>query len=228
MNKFKKRKIYKKYSARRGTALGTKMIKAIMKPEKKYVDIPFLVGLTPGAPGVLELVSGIRRGTSINQRVGNKVQLVGMMMKYAVVQPTDMQVANNVAYIGFGLEINITQVKSPNGAAYSAVQFKDITNITEYFYAPRRINGSKFKNLYSKDLEVDGVHGECNVVETYIPLNMEVLYNADTGATTDVTQNSMYLCYYPADSTKYSGSGVTRTEMICYFRGAIRLFYIDL
>lgn len=221
----KKKKVFTKKGAK--SKLSKLQLLLKMKPEKKYIDVNYNWTTASASSICYEMTSLIIAGTTFSTRIGQAVQIVGLSYELSLIQPVDMQVALNTQNMPIPFRMDVNSVKSSDRLIRQAADFRDNTIISDFFYAPRRTNGSLFVTQATQVIDCDGSSGEVNLRSDYVPLDLLVKYVASTGAYGDVSQNQMWLCFYTGIETKYIGGGSTKTAIYPIANMRVRLYYYD-
>lgn len=228
----KKNKMKKKSKKVVGEKLTKAAIKKLMAPEVKYVDMMNSFYNNTGNNTMVSFcVNGpIVKGTGINERIGNKVQLVGLDCKISALQTIYKGTGTNPVNFPQSIEYLIIQLKGQGAANLLIGDIKDIGVITEYWLSYHaKLGTKKIKVLHRGVIDVDGTTGENNYREFHIPLKMTTTYNNSATATyADIQENGLWLVFLtPSDGYMTTGTGLTTTAIYPTVNYSTRLKYID-
>ncbi len=157
--------------------------------EGKFID-NFTTAAAPAAGAIMNdsLLDAIQRGTGESERVGRRIQVTGLLIRWTVRNAAALaaEVANTVRFM-------VVQDKQSNGTAattalvLASTVFNSFNNLD---------NSHRFRTLFEKTMSLNQ-HALGTIIEesgdAFIKLNMPVLYDATAGAITDLTSNNIFL-----------------------------------
>lgn len=163
------------------------MLKASMKPERKYVDATLVNQVFNQSAGAT-LLNGIAQGDLATQRTGMAVKMLSLDIKLESL--SNATATSNIS------RLLVIRDKQPNGASLTAAGV---------LTAPTDVNsmynlGNAFRYQILKDIR----WSQTNLSDTqqilrkiHVPLNFTTHWSTTgTGATiADITTNSLYLMY---------------------------------
>lgn len=148
-------------------------------PEKKNVDgAGTLSGAGAGQWSPVTLVNGIAQGATANTRIGRRVTLTSMLVRWSL--------ASNVPQVRF----LVIYDHAPNGALPAIA---DILTSDNYLAPMNLINNDRFMVLHDENINQMGGAGMAGKwVYKRQPLQMQYT-NAATGVIADITTGAIYL-----------------------------------
>lgn len=160
--------------------------------ELKFVDTQPTFGPAAGAltfqtPGVSNLINGIVPGSSASQRIGRKVVLKSILIRYTwALAPTSTG--------GSPLRILVVYDKQANAAAPGVT---DILLANEFNSQNNLSNRDRFVTIFDHITEPIAAGETYSVSGTlFKKLNLETMFNAGTAGTIgDITSGSMYITF---------------------------------
>lgn len=154
------------------------------------------------------LLNGISQGGDQGQRVGDRIRMKHLDLRYSATQ----------AGTGTGsqcIRVIIFVDRQPNGAAPSATQLFLDTTAGEEYVSPFNINGSKrYKILYDKFHDIQRVGGATDTRSVVsknkqkIKINMPVVYNGTTSGIASINTNALY-CAIVGDQASGANASVS-------------------
>lgn len=148
--------------------------------ELKYID-ETLSGTATTTPLILQL-SNIDRGTDDNSRIGNKVSVVGVQLRYYFVD----DVVN-------WLRVMFVIDKQTNEAIYTSDELLADNTPSDNILSPlNRDNQGRFSVLYDKVHTLTTIN-EAGAVRRFFKLNLPIMYDGTGAGIADVTVNSLSL-----------------------------------
>lgn len=203
------------------------------EPEMKYVD---LAGddVVIGVVGTNTLLNGIGQGASPQQRIGTKIRILKIRVRYQV-QLNDLPVGG--ADSG---SVSVFWENQSNGSAptaYGVAPYSDSIAPFNYMSATNNSvmlpNGTLtdnenkyfsvlFRDPYALNQQFDGQNTYGPVREHDITVNRVVHYdNSNTGNITDIITNALYIGYA---GNQLIGVGTSQSFLTWY----VRVFYSDI
>ena len=195
-----------------------KLKKQIPSVECKFFDSPIsIAGVTQTWTRIDNnaLLSGIIQGTGPQQRVGRKIKVVGIVVRYA------FQV-NQGPYC-----FDLVRDKQCNGVAATAAQI--YTNPNEYGALPNPFEETRFQFMkrlenYNPAQASPAVTNTACSISFVKKCSITVEYNGTTGAVADLTSDNVQL--YCNSAQVGALAGITNTGAGAE-RGIIRVLYTD-
>lgn len=163
-----------------------------MKPEKKNIDVLTTTLVSPGAVNqqwsVPFLINGIAQGSSPNNRIGRKITMKSLQLKYT-------------AIVGATVRVLTVYDKQTNGILPATIDIlqgnSSVPPLADFNAMPNLSNGNRFvvisdeimNDMYSTDV----ANGQC-----YRKINLETEYfNNITGVISDISTGSIYIMMCP-------------------------------
>ena len=174
-------------------------------PELKYIDAS-TVGTVIDESGNITLLNGLLTGTSATSRVGMRIQMRSVHLKYMINGPVYTNPAST-SPMAQTVRIMLVLDMQPNGATFALSDLLEDTTpgigIVSSLYMA---NAARFKVLYDKRVtvtaaivtasaaEVQFAENKTVYDETYLKLSHEVHYaNSNNGDITDMRTGALFL-----------------------------------
>ncbi len=203
-----KRSRFRRRRRRRKPVTGKSVIRRVRRLEKsrefKQVDIQITSAAQSVTPIITQL-SNIDQGLTDDTRIGNKVTVTGIQLRYFAIAPS----------AGVLYRIMLIKDTQTNGAIYGAEELlEDVSSVDNMVSPLNRDNKSRFKVMFDKT-QTDN-SGAAGLVQgrRFFRLNTPMRFDAADGLITDITDNSYSLL------TISSAAAYTQTIFV-------RLFYTD-
>jgi len=224
-----KKKFYKKKSGI-GKQLTNYAVKKLMKPEKKWVEgsVSWYPN-TASTASSLTLINDIGGGSSNNQRVGNRFQMISLDLKVSAIGTIYKGTGTNPTWMPMTVEYLVIQQKAAHRTALNIGSVKDVGTITDYPYSYHALLGDgKCKVLHRGVIDCDGTQGENNYREMHIPLGIETTYGSSSSGIANLIENSLYLVLLSSADVTTGTGGATQTPIYPTVQGFWRLKFIDV
>lgn len=180
-----------------------KLQRTVGNPERKFIDTQLTSSSITSTPVITQLCN-MAQGLTENTRVGSKVVVSGIQLKYFITQSTTKH-----------FRLMVVQDKQTNGAIYVAGDLlADATGGDAIVSPVNRDNKNRFKVVYDK-MDSVSVAGPASAMRsTFIKLNTPLRYDGNAGDITDLTSSSYSVMAI---------SDASSTALTIF----VRLFFID-
>lgn len=164
--------------------LAKRVRKLEVSKERKTIDSQVTNQASNTVPVFIQLTNIVQGNTDIT-RIGNKIMITGVQLKYTV---TDT-VTNPV-------RIMLVLDKQTNGALLAANDILEDSTTGDAIISPRNRDESlRFRVLYDK-VHLISVNGQASAfVSKFIKLNVPVKFDGNAGDITDLTSNSLVIMH---------------------------------
>lgn len=219
----KKKKTYKKWNKYK-MSKKSKALSRIMKPEvKKYFGEVDFTTITTGYTQTVGLVKNIQVGSNSNQRIGNKIQVIGIRIRGSFQQP--IRLDTGYKWAPRNLRFQLFQWINSNGATPSWAAFYQAMGHSDAFLVNRDKTTSKAKSLLDIEMDLDGIEGEIMKFDHYVNCSFFVQYIASNGVDADVNSNNVVIAL---SGSKHSETGNTYLGVNPVINYGYTIYYLDL
>ncbi len=202
--RYKGRK-YKRRGRRRLIARVNRLSRRIGVKERKFIDTQ-IVNTAIITTGTITQLSNIAQGLTEFTRVGNKITVTGILLKY-------LQNAN----ISTNTRVMLVQDKQTNGAIYVNTDLLEDASAQDIILSPRNSDFKRrFRVVYDRTHPFDVNARATHVVSKFFKMNIPLRYDTNVGDITDLQSSSfsLFVC------TETAGAAVVNTVFV-------RLFFTD-
>lgn len=172
----------------------------VTRPEKKFLDIDILDNPIGTTAGVISSLNILPQGIAANERIGRKVTITKLKIKYRIHMPLTESVSTLTS--GDTVRVMIFIDKQANGAA--ALGTDILSDDTDYHSYRLLSNAGRFTVLWDRTDHLDFANFvyDSNVPQVmqtggayYIKfsknLNLPIEFNGATGAITEIRSNNI-------------------------------------
>lgn len=190
-------------------------------PELKYKDTSE-VGTVIDESGNITLLNALQLGTAATSRVGMRINMRSVHLKYLITGPTYATLNGSFAQFAHTRVMIILDLQ-PNGATPALSDILEDTTAGLGIVSPIYLaNGARFKVLYDKRHVVtpNNIVAANNVIQTtalmsiydeiYLKLSHEVQYSdSNNGDITDIKTGALFLVTLTSNATAGQQPGIT-------------------
>lgn len=191
-------------------------------PEKKYNDETGAFSISDS--GTIRLLNGLFLGTSATTRIGQKIMIKSMQIKFQITGP---DAGNTPTLNSIWLRLMVVYDDQTNGATPALSDIiEDASSSTVVLSPISMANSQRFRILYNKVCVVQSQLATSVEVptfsdlwdETYQKLNLETHYsNSNAGDVTDIRKGGLFLVMVAfTNATSANQPGVTYYSRIRY------------
>lgn len=181
--------------------------------ELKFCDTGLSTAITFGSSAwsTPQLVNAIAQGTDASNRIGRKIILKSLLIRYAIKLGSTST---------FGSQVRILVVYDKQANA-TAPAITDILTLDEYFAPNNLSNRDRFVTIFDHTTEAISAGSNAQVGDTlYKRINLETIYNSGTDAAIgSIASGSVYLMFAQAGGLLTANGNIN---------GRIRLRYTDV
>lgn len=180
------------------------VVPRLLKPEAKFIDYATTGGITGGTPGVF-YISPIGTGTDYTDRIGRKIQLKNLRVRFSVYQSTTASLATVRLMVVCDRQFSGSAV--PNASDI-------VANVASSETASNFANRDRFQVLIDEYLpNVGNQNDHCGIVDRFVKIRGPPSNFTNTGSTISNAGAGAVFLLLMSDQTisAAAGTGDTRS-----------------